>query len=138
MLASAWASLPVEPSGPGEPILRFCDARMFVSRSTSASIQSFISSSLVDASLRSSGRFFQSFTAWAIGPRALGHDGAADRHPLVHERGQGDPPAVARRAEALAVGDADVGEVHLVELGLAGHLAQRPHLDARAPPCRRR
>ena len=28
------------------------------------------------------------------------------------------------------VGDAGVGEVHLVELGLAGHLAQRPDLDA--------
>ena len=31
---------------------------------------------------------------------------------------------------AIGVGHAHVGQVHLVELGLAGDLAQRPHLDA--------
>ena len=41
-----------------------------------------------------------------------------------------DAPAVADRAEPLRVRDAHVGEVHLVELGVAGELAQRAHLDA--------
>ncbi len=41
------------------------------------------------------------------------------------------PPALADVAEPLRVGDADVGEEDLVELGVAGDLAQRPHLDAR-------
>ena len=55
---------------------------------------------------------------------------AADRHPLVHQGGERDPPAVADVADAVRVRDADVGEVDLVELGLAGHLAQRSHVDA--------
>ena len=43
-----------------------------------------------------------------------------------------DAPAVvhARRA-AIVVGDAHVGEEHLVEVRVAGDLAQRPHVDAR-------
>ena len=65
-----------------------------------------------------------------MGPEPRGADGAADRHPLVHQRGERDPPAIAGRAERLGVRDARVGEVHLVELGLAGHLPQRADLDA--------
>ena len=103
---------------------------MFVSRLTSASIQSFISSSFIAGSRWSAGVSCQTFTASAIAPEPLGGDRAADRHPLVHERGERHAPAVADVAEALGVGDADVGEVHLVELGLARHLTQRPHLDA--------
>ena len=34
-------------------------------------------------------------------------------------------------AEPVRVGDPHVGQEHLVELGLAGDLAQRPDLDAR-------
>ena len=41
-----------------------------------------------------------------------------------------DLPALADGAERAAVGEADVGEEHLVELGVARHLAQRAHLDA--------
>ena len=49
-------------------------------------------------------------------------DLAADRHPLVHERRERHAPALADVAEPFAVGHAHVGEVHLVELGLAGRL----------------
>ena len=64
----------------------------------------------------------------ALPPSLLAH--GADRDPLVHQRGERHPPPLAGLAEALAVGDADVGEVHLVELGVARHLPQRPDLDA--------
>src|SRR5262245_5569556 len=37
---------------------------------------------------------------------------AADRDPLVHERGERDPPAVADVAETVRVGNAYVGEIH--------------------------
>ena len=102
---------------------------MLVSRSTSASIHSFMSASrlsgIVGAELLPHlDRFADEATApcWNL---------AADGHPLVHQRREHDPPAVADVAEPLGVGDPDVGEVHLVELGLAGDLVQRPHLDAR-------
>ena len=55
----------------------------------------------------------------------------ADRRPLVHQRREGDRPAAVDVAEAVVVGHADVVEEHLVEARPAGHLAQRPHLDAR-------
>ncbi len=55
---------------------------------------------------------------------------AADRHPFVHQRGLGDPPAFADVAQAQAVRDPHVSEEDLVELGLTGELAQWPHLDA--------
>ncbi len=101
-----------------------------MSRFTSASIQSFISSSFMAGSRWSAGVSCQTFTAPAMAPEPFGGDGATDRHPLVHERRERHPPPVARIAESLGVGDAHVGEVHLVELGFAGHLAQRTHLDA--------
>ena len=56
--------------------------------------------------------------------------GLADRHPLDVEGGVGDPPPVADRADPLTVRNPDVGEKDLVELGLAGDLAQRPDFDA--------
>ena len=55
----------------------------------------------------------------------------ADRQPLVHQGGERGLPALAHLAQALAVGDAHVGEEHLVEVGAARHLLDRPHLDAR-------
>ena len=55
----------------------------------------------------------------------------ADRQPLVHQGGERRLPALAHLAQALAVGDAHVGEEHLVEVGAARHLLDRPHLDAR-------
>ena len=48
--------------------MRFWLARMLVSRSTSARLHSFITSSRVAASLRSSGRSFHVLTRAAIAP----------------------------------------------------------------------
>ena len=62
---------------------------------------------------------------------------AADRRPLVHQRGERDAPAFVDVAEAVRVGDAHLVEEHLVERRAAGHLAQRADLDARARACRR-
>ncbi len=62
-------------------------------------------------------------------PPSRGAVRAADRDPLVHQRGVGDPPAGPDVAQPVGVGDAGVGDEHLVELGLAGQLAQRADLD---------
>ena len=64
-------------------------------------------------------------------PEPLLWNRAADRHALVHQRRERHPPAVAGPAQHLLVRDAGVGEEHLVELGLPGHLAQRADLDRR-------
>ena len=132
LLSSADAELADRALGPGRcPSCGSGSARMLVSRSTSASIQSCISSSRV-------GR-----VRAVAGVRCHSVDSCADRRPSpcggiappIDTRSfisvvSDTPPAVADVAEPLGVGDAHVGEVHLVELGLAGHLAQRPHLDA--------
>ena len=55
---------------------------------------------------------------------------AADGHPLVHERGQRHPPAVAHVAHPVGLRHLGVGQVDLVELRLAGHLAQWPDFHA--------
>ncbi len=68
LFRSALAILPIEPSGPGEPILRCWFARMFVRRSSSARIHSFISSSRVAGSRLSCGRSDHTFIAWEIVP----------------------------------------------------------------------
>ena len=47
------------------------------------------------------------------------------------EGGQRDLPALADLTEPHRVGDADVGEEHLVERRAAAHLLDRAHLDAR-------
>ena len=54
----------------------------------------------------------------------------ADVAALVREHRHADAPAAVQRAEQRVGGQLDVGEEDLVELGLAGHLPQRPHLDA--------
>ena len=54
----------------------------------------------------------------------------AEHDALVHQGRDRHGPALADVADALGVGDAGVGEEDLVELGFAGHLAQRAHLDA--------
>ena len=64
-------------------------------------------------------------------PHSRGKACAADGDPLVAERRVGDLPALADLAEPVGVGDPHVGQEDLVELGLAGDLAQRPDLDAR-------
>ena len=63
--------------------------------------------------------------------REAGGHARADGHALVHQRGQRHLPAVADGAEALAVGDADIGEVYLVEAAPAGGLLDRADLDPR-------
>ena len=66
----------------------------------------------------------------ADGAAAARRHVAADRHPLVHQCGQGHGPPLADVAEALAVGDAHVSHEHLVELRLTRHLPERSHVDA--------
>ena len=61
---------------------------------------------------------------------ALARSGiAADGDPLAHQGKGCDLPALALLPEPVGVGDAYVGEEDLVELGLPGELAQRPHVD---------
>ena len=55
---------------------------------------------------------------------------ARQRHTLVAERDLREPPAVVLGADDVGGRDAHVGEEHLVELVRAGHLHERPHLDA--------
>src|SRR3954453_13488370 len=140
LLRSADAILPIDPSGPGSPILRFWLARMLVSPSTSAPARNLITQPplarpplhplvprpRILAVLGQSGpRRYERLDR----PRALCRNGAADRHSLVHQRRQRHAPAVARISEHLGIGDAGIGEVDLVELGLTRHLPQRSHLD---------
>jgi hypothetical protein len=49
---------------------------------------------------------------------------------FVGQRGHRDAPAAVHLAEHQVVGHEDVVEEHLVELGLAEHVRQRPHSDA--------
>ena len=49
---------------------------------------------------------------------------------LVRERRVGDRPAVVQLADELVVGHEHLVEEHLVELGVARDLHERPHLDA--------
>src|SRR5207248_2138057 len=51
--------------------------------------------------------------------------------PLVHQRRDRHAPAVAHAAEPLAIRDANVGEIDLVEVGGARDLLDTPDLDAR-------
>ena len=55
---------------------------------------------------------------------------------LVRQRRVRDPPAVVERPDELVGWDEGVSEVDLVELGLAGELHERSHLDARGRSCR--
>src|SRR5438105_3907545 len=52
-----------------------------------------------------------------------------ERRALVHERGDRHPPAVALPADDVLVGDARLLDEQLVELRLAGDLAQGTDLD---------
>ena len=64
--------------------------------------------------------------------RVTGHrTRARQRHPLVHERGDGHPPPFPDRADPSRVGHPHVGEEHFVELGVPGDLHERPDLDTR-------
>ena len=52
------------------------------------------------------------------------------RHPLVRQRGAGEPPAAVDRADHAVVGHEDVVDEDLVEQRVAGDLAQRADVDA--------
>ena len=58
------------------------------------------------------------------------HELARVHAALVRERGVRDAPAFVQRTDEPVGRNEHVGEEHLVELGLVGDLAQRPHLDA--------
>jgi hypothetical protein len=64
--------------------------------------------------------------------REAGRDAGADRHALVHQRGQRNVPAVIDGPEPLRVRNLHVGKINLVEVGLPAGLLDRPHLDAGA------
>ena len=56
------------------------------------------------------------------------------RAALVGERRVRDPPTLVLRTDEVLDRHLDVVEEHLVELVLAGHLAERAHVDALARP----
>ncbi len=122
------SSLRIEPSGPGTPFSRFAWARRLPSRSTSASTQRRISRSRWAGFGSRASR--HASTARAIGPGSLRRDLAADRHPLVHEGGGADAPALPHFTDAHRVGHDGIGEEHLVEARRAGHAPDAAHLDA--------
>ncbi len=55
-------------------------------------------------------------------PRSAWRHNAADGDPLVEQSGHRDLPAGADLAEPVGVRHPHVGEVHLVEVGVAVHL----------------
>ncbi len=56
---------------------------------------------------------------------------AADHRAFAGQGGLGHAPAAVDLAHDVGRGDGDVGEEHLVEVGMAGDLPERPDLDAR-------
>ena len=71
----------IDPSGPGLPARRFCDARTLVRRRTSASIHSRISSSCAAAERFAGGVACQMRTASAMAPEPRA--GGAELPPMV-------------------------------------------------------
>src|SRR5665647_77589 len=61
-----------------------------------------------------------------------GGDPRADRHALVHQRGQRHVPAVIDGAEPLAIRNLHIGAIDFVEVGRAVGLLDRLDLDAGA------
>src|SRR4051794_351898 len=64
----------------------------------------------------------------AEGDLELDRRAEAEPRALVHQRGDGDHPAVALAADDVLVRDPSLLDEELVELRLAGYLAQRPDL----------
>ena len=127
-------SLPIEDSGPGVSprdsavMVRKCEyLRPWLDTYQSASLSrtaSFLRAGPSSSSiLRASSKMSSTPTLRT----------PADRIALVHQGRERDLPALADRAQALAVGDAHVGEEHLVEMRGAGDLLDRADLDARRP-----
>ncbi|MFZ9447541.1 MAG: hypothetical protein ACO3CC_05145, partial [Alphaproteobacteria bacterium] len=53
----------------------------------------------------------------------------ADARALIGQRRHGDHPALALRAETIFERHPHVGEEHLSEMAIAGHVLDRPDLD---------
>ena len=129
-LSSAPTSLPTDPSGPGPPTVAVARDRSEVSRCASARSHSWVEPVSQHRRLQVRARRPQGD---CVGDRARPAPAAAgaERASLVHQGGHRDPPTVADLTEPVRVGDARIGHVDLVELGVAGELAQRPGLHAR-------
>ena len=130
----ASASLAIEPSGPGLPARAFADGALVRVAQHLA----------LDPQLRDA----VAVDGVTFGERALApqverlldarHAACRSGRPARRRRSWCARSSAwsSRRAsrrrcpDAVGVGDSHIGEVHLVELGLAGDLAQRPHLDA--------
>ena len=131
---SAWlvddhCSFAIEPSGPGMPtFIVAVSARIAPSRRPSipifsrATLSRTIGSSAAAALLGQLDQLVERV-------REPERRGGAEAGALVHQRRDRDHPAVALAADDVLVGDVGVLDEELVELGLAGDLAQRPHLD---------
>src|SRR4051812_33033979 len=65
------------------------------------------------------------------GPLQAHYRGGAETGPLEHQGRDRDLPAAADLADDVLVGDLGLLEEDLVELGLAGDLAERPNVDVR-------
>ena len=132
MLTSANMSLAIEPSGPGLPALPVLPGPD-VGEAQRLGLDPQLHEAVAGGRV-SCRRPLRSRCArprrWRPSPGAAAAAAAADGGALVHQRGHRDPPALADVADAVGVGHPDLGHVDLVELGLAGDLAQRPDLDA--------
>ena len=129
-LSSAPTSLPTDPSGPGPPTVAVARDRSEVSRCALGAQPQLGEPVSQHRRLQVRARRPQGD---CVGDRARPAPAAAgaERASLVHQGGHRDPPTVADLTEPVRVGDARIGHVDLVELGVAGELAQRPGLHAR-------
>ncbi len=126
---SANASLATEPSGPGRARLAV-GRRPCVREPQHLGVDPEAGEPVAAHVVVALGVLAPDLERVADGTRLPAGNRAADRHALVHQRGERDPPPVAEAADAVGVGHAHTGQVHLVELGLAGDLTQRPDVDA--------
>ena len=128
-LSSALPSLPIDPSGPGLPDRAVLLARRLVRRSASAR-RPEPHQAIAGRGLVRSARFRRGRPRSRSCPRPRG----AIPPPMNTRSFMSVVTTIAHPfadvADAVLVGHARVGEVDLVELGAARHLAQRPDLDA--------
>ena len=132
---SAWLSrrpLPLgdRALGPGDADLHRRGQRPHARRAAAPSIPIF--SSAIRSRISGSSARPRSLASSISSSRSSARPSAADgaeAGALVHQRRDRDHPAVALAADDVLVGDVGVLDEELVELGLAGDLAQRPDLD---------
>ena len=127
----AKTSLAADPSGPGCPAASCWRSRSPASRATSASVHSRSSRSCRPG-VRSSGRARQVAATepdHAALARARAREAPMETRSFISVAVATFQPSPTC-ADPVGVGDPHVGQEHLVELGLAGELPQRPDLDA--------